>query len=213
MEHSTAYSSMRFCVSRGLLALLGRELAPCPRRSCPPCGRPCFRRRKAAWRAAKSCAGSGRTRRSPCRRPAALWRSGSCAPSAWRAPPMQATPSLKRPTFSTLKAMWWPLPASPSRFAAGILQSVQHQRAGRRAANSQLVLLGAHGQPRRVALDQKCGELFAVDLGKDGVEAGDAAVGDPHLLAVERVVLPSGESVARVRMFMASEPELASESP
>ena len=32
-------------------------------------------------------------------------------------------PSLRRPRLSTLNAMWWPLPASPSRFSLGILQS------------------------------------------------------------------------------------------
>jgi hypothetical protein len=55
--------------------------------------------------------------------------------------------------------------------SAGILQSCKHQRAGGRAANSQLVLLGAHGQARRVALDEKRGELLAVNLGEDRVQA------------------------------------------
>ena len=41
-------------------------------------------------------------------------------------------------------------------------------------------------------LDQEGGELFAIDLGEDGEEVGEAGVGDPHLLAVQDVVLPSG---------------------
>ncbi len=88
--------------------------------------------------------------------------------------------------------MWWPLPASPSRFSLGILQSCEHQRAGGRAANSQLVFFRAHGQPRRAALDQKRGELFAVDFGEDRVQPRDAAVGDPLLFAVENVVRAIG---------------------
>ena len=38
------------------------------------------------------------------------------------------------------------------------------------------------------ALDQKRRELLAADLGEDRVEVGAAAVGDPHLLAVQDVV-------------------------
>ncbi len=41
---------------------------------------------------------------------------------------------------------------------------------------------------RGAALDEKGGELFAIDLREDRVEIGFAAVGDPHLLAVEDVV-------------------------
>ena len=75
----------------------------------------------------------------------------------------------------------------------------EDQRAGGRAANAELVLLRAHGKARRVALDQEGGELFAVDLGEDREQIGKAAVGDPHLLAVQDVVLSVGESTARVR--------------
>ena len=35
------------------------------------------------------------------------------------APPVVLAPSLKRPTFRMLKAMWWPLPISPSTFSTG----------------------------------------------------------------------------------------------
>ena len=92
------------------------------------------------------------------------------------------------------------------------LAVVEHQRAGRRAANAQLVLLGSHLETGVGRAPQECGELHAVDLGKNRVQVGEPAVGDPHLFAVEQVVASICESVARVRMFMASEPELASDS-
>jgi hypothetical protein len=39
---------------------------------------------------------------------------------------------------------------------------------------------------------QKRREFLAADLGEDRVQIRAAAVGDPHLLAVQDVVLPSG---------------------
>ena len=39
------------------------------------------------------------------------------------APPIVLAPSLKRPTFRMLKAMWWPLPISPSTLPAGTFTS------------------------------------------------------------------------------------------
>ena len=63
------------------------------------------------------------------------------------------------------------------------------QRAGGGAVNAQLVLFRADSEAGGVALDKEGGELFSPShLGEDGVEVGDAAVGDPHLLAVEHVV-------------------------
>src|ERR1035441_3606069 len=44
---------------------------------------------------------------------------------ALRAPPTQAAPSLKRPMFRMLNAMWCPLPTSPSRFSTGTWQSAR----------------------------------------------------------------------------------------
>ena len=91
----------------------------------------------------------------------------------------------------------------------------QDQRAGGGAADAELVLFLADGEAGRAALDQEGGEILASrrsDLGEDGEEVGEAAVGDPHLLAVEDVVRAVGESTARVRALMASEPEVDSES-
>jgi len=55
-------------------------------------------------------------------------------------------------------------------------------------------------------LRQESGKLFTVYLGEDGKEAGDTGIRDPHLLAIEQVMLAIGVSVARARMFIASEP-------
>ena len=114
--------------------------------------------------------------------------------------------------FRMLKAMMWPLPISPSRFSTGTLQSLRIERAGRRAADAHLVLFRADGEAREVPLHQKRGELLAVHLREDGEQVGEAGVGDPHLFAVEDVVLAVGESLARARQFSASEPEEASDS-
>jgi hypothetical protein len=103
---------------------------------------------------------------------------------------------------------------------AGLAQQVRggdfavlkHQRAGGGAANAQLVLFRADGQARRVRSMRNAENFSPSILAKTVYRLGDAAVGDPHLLAVEDVVAAVGESVARVRTFMASEPELASES-
>ena len=68
----------------------------------------------------------------------------------------------------------------------------QDQRAGGRSADAELVLLRAHREAGRVALDEERGELLAVDLGEDREHVGEAAVGDPHLFAVQDVVLAVG---------------------
>ncbi len=69
------------------------------------------------------------------------------------------------------------------------------------------MLFRAHGlTPGEIALDEERGELFAIDLGEDCVEIGEAAVGDPHLLAVKDVVLSVGESRRACAQLSASEP-------
>ena len=68
----------------------------------------------------------------------------------------------------------------------------EHQRAGRRSADAQLMFLRAHGQPRGTRLHQESGKLLAVDLGKDGKQAGDACIRNPHLFAIEHIMLAVG---------------------
>ena len=49
--------------------------------------------------------------------------------------------------------------------------------------------------PGRSALHQKRRELLAADFGEDGEQIRRAAVGDPHLLAVEHVVRAVGAQI------------------
>ena len=106
-----------------------------------------------------------------------------------RAPPTQAAPSLKRPMFRMLNAMWWPLPISPSRFSTGTLQSARISGQVDEPRMPSLCSSAPDREPGRAALDDEGRELLAVDLGEDREHVGEAAVGDPHLLAVEDVVL------------------------
>ena len=64
----------------------------------------------------------------------------------------------------------------------------EHQRAGGGAANTQLVLFRADGEPGSSLLDQERSELFSVDFDEDGEQVGKAGIADPHLLAVENVM-------------------------
>ena len=72
------------------------------------------------------------------------------------------------------------------------LAVVQDERRGGRAADAHLLFFGADGEAGEVLLDQEGGELLAVDLGEDGEQVGEVGVGDPHLLAVQDVVLAVG---------------------
>ena len=60
--------------------------------------------------------------------------------------------------------------------------------------------------PAKARSTRNAGKLLAADLREDGEEIGLAAVGDPHLLAVQHVVLPSAQRSARVLIAIASEP-------
>ena len=74
----------------------------------------------------------------------------------------------------------------------GHLTVVHDERAGRRSADAQFVLLRPHRESGIVALDQKSRELFAIHLGKNCEQVGEASIGDPHFLAVQDVVLAVG---------------------
>src|SRR5206468_2168877 len=58
--------------------------------------------------------------------------------------------------------------------------------------NAKLVFFGADGKAGKRFLDQECCELLTVDLGEHGKQVGEAGVGDPHLFAIQNVVLPVG---------------------
>ena len=75
------------------------------------------------------------------------------------------------------------------------LAVVEDQRAGRRAADAHLVFFRADRESRKSSFDQECTELFAVHFGKDGEQIGKAGVGDPHLFAIQDVVLAVGRKL------------------
>ena len=50
----------------------------------------------------------------------------------------------------------------------------------------------ADGYARESLFHQKRGKFLAIDLGKNGEEVGKAGVGNPHLFAVENVMLAVG---------------------
>src|SRR5580692_8186150 len=82
---------------------------------------------------------------------------------------------------------------------------VQNDGAGRRSADAHLVLFRADGKSGEGFLDQERREFFAINFGKDGKQIREAGVGDPHLLAVENVMLAvfrklsAGAAVERIR--------------
>ena len=69
---------------------------------------------------------------------------------------------------------------------------VEDERRGGGAANAHLLFFVADGEAGKILLDEECGELFAVHFGENGEQVGEVCVGDPHLLAVEDVVLAVG---------------------
>ena len=72
------------------------------------------------------------------------------------------------------------------------LAIVQDEGAGGRSANAHFVLFGADGKSRKSSFDQERGKLFAVNFCEHREQVGEARVGNPHLLAVEDVVLAVG---------------------
>ena len=62
-----------------------------------------------------------------------------------------------------------------------------------------LVFFLAVADAGKAAFDEEGGELLAVDLGEDDEEVGEAAVGDPHLLAAEREAAVGMPGRARLR--------------
>jgi hypothetical protein len=98
-------------------------------------------------------------------------------------------------------------------FAEQILDRRSHigkdQRRGARTLDTHLVLFSA-GRQARLSLDDEGAELVAVDLRKHDEDVGEAAVGDPHLLAVENVLRAVVAQTRGRFAAIASEPEPAS---
>src|SRR5258708_3235413 len=69
------------------------------------------------------------------------------------------------------------------------LAILQENRRRRASVNPHLVLFVARLEPRERALHDERREFLAVDLSKHHVHVREAAIGDPHLLPVQDVVL------------------------
>src|SRR6185369_5632722 len=74
----------------------------------------------------------------------------------------------------------------------GNLTVCEDERARGRSSDTHLVFFGADREARKSFFNQKCGELFAVDFREDGEKVGKAGIGDPHLFAIQDVVLAVG---------------------
>ena len=84
------------------------------------------------------------------------------------------------------------------------LRLLQDQRRRRGAEQPELVLFLAGRDAGEGALDDESREVLAIDLGKHDEDVGEAAVGDPHLLAVQheaavRLLPGCGLGAERVR--------------
>src|SRR5215204_4358901 len=64
----------------------------------------------------------------------------------------------------------------------------KHEGRRARALDAHLVLFGARSQSR-LPFDDERAEFIAINFGENDEDVGEAAVGDPHLLAVENVFL------------------------
>ncbi len=71
------------------------------------------------------------------------------------------------------------------------LHVVEHQRRRRRSVETEFDFVAAAGDAH-AALDEEGGEFVAVNFRENREEIGEAAVGDPHLRAVQQVVTAVG---------------------
>ena len=66
---------------------------------------------------------------------------------------------------------------------------IKNDGASRRSPNPHLVLFPANRESRESFLHQEPGELFSIHFGKNREQVGEPGVGDPHLLAVQNIML------------------------
>ena len=79
------------------------------------------------------------------------------------------------------------------------LRVLQNHGRRRRAVQAHLVFLIARADAGERALDDEGGEVFSIHFREDDVDVGEAAVGDPHLLAVENPGTVGGLRCLRAR--------------
>src|SRR5208282_521687 len=85
------------------------------------------------------------------------------------------------------------------------LAVIQNNGTGGRSANAHLVLFGADGKPRKCLFHEEGGKFLAINLRENSKKIGETGIRDPHLLAVQNVVLPvwrkygTGAAIERIR--------------
>ena len=136
--------------------------------------------------------GSVRSRRSSCRRPCAPWRKRSRSPVQPSRAADAARAQLEAADVQDVEGDDVSLADLAEHVLDRHLAVVEDERAGRRAANAHLLLFRADGEAGEIAFDEERGELLAIDLREDGEQIGEVRVRDPHLLAVQDVVLAVG---------------------
>src|SRR5581483_6782556 len=72
---------------------------------------------------------------------------------------------------------------------------IEDDGAGGRPTDAHLVLFAANREAGEVSFDQKRGKFLAVDFGEDGEQVSKPRVGDPHLLAIQDVMLAIGRKL------------------
>jgi len=65
---------------------------------------------------------------------------------------------------------------------------LEDYRGGRRSPGPEFLLLRACRHPRERPLDKESGQVFAIDLRKHGVQAGDPAVRDELFRSVQDII-------------------------
>ena len=120
--------------------------------------------------------------------------------SARRAKPSAAAPTVERNTSRVAMAILNPCPGSPSRFSSrhpAILECKTGQRMRcddlEPLGNLQTRRVGRHHDGREAA-----GSRRSAGAGEDHIMVGDAAIGNPGLLAVENILV-ARSSALRVR--------------
>ena len=102
-------------------------------------------------------------------------------------PALFRVPSLTRPRFRMLNATLCPSPIVPRTFSTGTATLSSISTVVEEPSSPELPFVGT-AHHAHAAFDDEGGELLAVDLGEDGEEVGEAAIGDPRLLPVQDVV-------------------------
>src|SRR6266487_2223474 len=72
------------------------------------------------------------------------------------------------------------------------LAIIKDERAGGRPTNAHLVFFGSNRKTWKVALDDERREFLPIHFGEDDEQVSKPRIGDPHLLAIQQVILAIG---------------------